>query len=156
MSDRLKSMKRIVAVQAQRKRLAEWKLLEIEGRKASVVTAQKELGAFMEHADLVGPLAIAALKQTRRLAEREAAIEQEKLRQTAAVQAAERRHRLAERITEGVAAEDRMLAERRSLEQLIESAVAREQTMDPGIRPGQLAESLARDGGGETDDRLPA
>lgn len=130
MSDRLKSMKRIVAMQAQRKRLAEWKLAQIETRKAAVQAAQTELGAFMETAGLTGPLAIVALKQTRRLAEREAETDAERARQRAMLQAAERRHRLAERIAEAAAAEDRMVRERRGLEALIMDAVARSQTAE--------------------------
>ena len=124
-------MQRIVAMQAQRKRLAEWKLAEIETRKAAVKAAQTELGSYMEAAELTGPLAVLALKQTRRLAEREAETEAERNRQQAAVQAAERRHRLAERIAEAAAAEDRMIRERRGLETLIMEAVARASTADP-------------------------
>lgn len=131
MSDRLKSMQRIVAMQAQRKRLAEWKLAEIETRKAAVQMAQTELGTFMEAADLTGPLAIVALKQSRRLAARDVETAAERDRQRATLQAAERRHRLAERIAEAAAAEDRMLRERRGLEALIMDAVARAQMAGP-------------------------
>lgn len=129
--DRLKSMQRIVAVQAQRKRLAEWKVAEIEGRKHACATARIELGTYMEEANLAGPLAGLALKQARRLAERAAQTETELQLQRAAVQAAERRHRLAERITETVEVEHRALQERRSLERLIESAMARAQQHGP-------------------------
>ncbi|MDX7950358.1 hypothetical protein P7D22_04095 [Lichenihabitans sp. Uapishka_5] len=133
MSDRLKSMQRIVAMQAQRKRLAEWKLIEIENRKAALVTARTALGDFVETESLVGPLAVLALRQTRRLAEREADTGIERDRQRGEVQAAERRHRLAERITETVAAEDRVVEDRRSLEVLIEGAVARQQAEEGGV-----------------------
>lgn len=130
MSERLRSMQRIVAVQAQRKRLAEWRLAAIETRKAAVVAARADLAAFVEDANLAGPLATLALGQHRRLAEREAQTEAERVRQLTAVQAAERRHRLAERITEAAAAEDRVAEERRSLERLIESTVGRAQQTD--------------------------
>lgn len=131
MSERLKSMQRIVAMQAQRKRLAEWALAAAETRKASIGVARTELGTFVQDENLTGPLASLAMIQTRRLAEREAEAGAEVGRQRQAVQAAERRHRLAERLTEAVAADHRVEAERRGLEQLIESAVARDQQGAP-------------------------
>ena len=127
MSERLRSLHRILAVQAQRKRLAEWALAAAETRKAAVGLERTELRGFVEAENLTGPLAGLALEQTRRLAERDAEAGRDVGRQRDALQAAERRHRLAERLTEAVAAENRIVAERRSLEQLIEDAVARDQ-----------------------------
>ena len=127
MSERLRSLRRILAVQAQRKRLAEWALAAAETHKAAVGMERTELRGFVEAENLTGPLAGLALDQTRRLAERDAEAGRDVGRQRDAVQAAERRHRLAERLAEAVAAENRIEAERRSLEQLIEDAVARDQ-----------------------------
>ena len=127
MSERLRSLRRILAVQSQRKRLAEWALAAAETRKAAVGIERTELRGFVEAENLTGALAGLALDQTRRLAERDAEAGRDVGRQRDALQAAERRHRLAERLTEAVAAENRIVAERRSLEQLIEDAVARDQ-----------------------------
>ncbi|MCW6507345.1 hypothetical protein [Lichenifustis flavocetrariae] len=125
MSDRLKAMRRIMAVQAQAKRLAEWELAATERRKAAIEAARRDLDSFVEGANLAGPLGTIAIKQARRLAQREAASEQDRSRQIDAVQAAERRHRLSERVTETLATEERAAEERRLLEQLVEGLMAR-------------------------------
>jgi hypothetical protein len=125
MSERSKSLKRIVALQAQRKQLAAWRLQAGERRRAEVEAAQTALDGFVAQAELAGPLASVALKQARCLAERHAAVTQEQARLTLQMQAAERRHRLAERIADAVATEERAAAERHSLEQLLEATLAR-------------------------------
>jgi hypothetical protein len=123
--DRLKAMRRIVAVQAQVKRIAEWKLASIEERKVRLETATRELAGFLDGENAVGRFATLALKQARRLAEREAAAERDRIRQAAATLKAQSRHKLAEEMTETFAREDRAVRERQALEQLIESFVSK-------------------------------
>lgn len=125
MSERLRSLERIVALQAQRKRMAAWKLAAVERHRAEIEAARHNLDGFVADANLAGPLATVALKHTRRLAEREAAAKQEQARLTLHLQAAERRHKLAERIAGNVAAEERVVAERHTLEQLLDAYMSR-------------------------------
>ncbi len=125
MSDRLKSMERVVAVQAQVKRMAEWKLAAIEQRKAALVTAQRELASFLDDGAFMGPFATVALKQSDRIAQREAVAEHDRQRQAALTQKAQASHKLAEQMTDAVAKDERAAEERRALESLIEAHLAR-------------------------------
>ena len=73
MTDRLKSMKRILKVQDGIKRMADWRLAEAERERAEAAEAGREIAAFIDREMLTGPLAIAAVAQSGRLGEREAA-----------------------------------------------------------------------------------
>jgi hypothetical protein len=124
MSDRLRSLQRIAALQAQRRRLAEWNLTALDRQRADIERAQRDLDDFMADTVLAAPLARVALAQGRRLAERDAAAAQERVRLAGLLQAAERRHKLAERIVDAVAADERAATERQTLEQLIDVMMA--------------------------------
>ena len=122
MADRLKSLERIQAVQAQMVRLTEWRLAAAERACRTLADDQVRLRAYVACEGLVGesalgaPLAKAALKSIhgvdRKLveAERDREIEQQKLG------ALKRRERVAAAMTEQAQAsarradEDRFLA----------------------------------------------
>ena len=80
MRDRLEAMRRVLAVQQQVKRLAEWRLAAIGQQTAELTDARTALDRFVEGADLPGGLAGLALRQRSRLAERQAASERERPR----------------------------------------------------------------------------
>lgn len=125
MSERLKSMRRVLAVQAQAKRIAEWKLATIEQRKALLDQARLALGDFMDGGELTGALAGVALKQAKRITERQAIVELDRQRQLDRTQNAQRSHKLAERVTEAVAKDERAAEARRALEALIDAFMIR-------------------------------
>ena len=68
MTERLKALKRVLKVQDQLKKTADWRLAEAERAATAVETARDDLAGFLSRADLVGPLAGLAVAQARRLA----------------------------------------------------------------------------------------
>lgn len=130
MSERLKSMQRVLAVQAQAKRIAEWKLATIDQRKTVLDQARLALGDFMDGGELTGALAGVALTQAKRIAERQAIVDLDRQRQFDRTQKAQRSHKLAERMTETVAKDERAAEDRRALEALIDAFMTR--PSDPG------------------------
>jgi hypothetical protein len=130
MSERLKSMRRIAALQAQQKRLAEWKLATLVQRKAALAEAQRDLAGFVDGGELVGRLASEALLQAQRLARREVQAEEQRQAQVGTVRETERRLKLTERTVEQLARDERAEEERRLLERLIEELAGRSPTGD--------------------------
>ncbi len=123
MTDRLKSMKRILKVQDGIKRMADWRLAEAERERAEAAEAGRALAAFIDREMLTGPLATAAVAQSGRLGEREAAAvlqaEAEALRDATA------RQKLAGRAVADLGRAERQRAERKDLERLVEAFAAR-------------------------------
>jgi hypothetical protein len=130
MTDRLKSMKRILKVQDQLKRSADWRLAEAERASAEIGEAKAELWRFMDETMLTGPFAAAAVAQARRLETRgtEAArvVETERI----AMQEATARQKLVAKALDTLTREDAAARERKALERLIEGFAAR--SVGPG------------------------
>ncbi len=120
MTDRLKSVKRILAVQVQVKRMAEIELAATERRKGALDTARKDLVAFVETLHGAAGMGLVATRQGSRLAKRETDAEAARLKQAAALATIQARLKLAERVNEAVGREERAAGERRELERLIE------------------------------------
>lgn len=133
MNDRLRAMKRILAVQEQAKRLAEWQLFAIENRKRDIAAAQQDLDRFTESSALTGPLASVAVRSGRRLATRSVAAEAEHVAQTEVAREARSQVKLAGRMVEDLARDDRRVQERRDLERLIEAVAARPRDPDASL-----------------------
>ncbi len=126
MSERGRSIARIVALQSKVKTLAAARLALAEAAKAEIAANREALDAFVDGAALTGALAVQAIGQARRLARREAEAENRRLPLAAARQQAETRLKLAERVAETIGREEEAAAERQALEHLIEAAVGRE------------------------------
>lgn len=118
-------MKRVLAVQGQLKRHADWRLLAAERTAADIEAAQADLATFMARDDLVGPLAAVAVAQARRLATRGAAAAQAVDVEAAAMREATARHKLVAKGVEALAREEAAARERKDLERLIEGFAGR-------------------------------
>ncbi len=125
MSERLKAMKRVLKVQDQLKRSADWRVAEAERAAAEVETAKTELSDFIARSELVGPLAGIAVAQARRLAVRGDAAARAVEDETAAMRDVTARQKLVARAIDGLAREEASARERKALERLIEAFVAR-------------------------------
>ena len=125
MSARLRSMRRILGVQAQIKRLAEWDLAAAEQRQRDIEAQRQALDALIDGGDLSGALATAALRHRRKVQGREQEAEQERAAKALATRDAQARCRLAERLVADLDGQDRAARERQDLEWLIESAAGR-------------------------------
>ena len=123
-ADRLRSMRRMQAVQGKMKRLAEAKLGAIETRRTAVETARRELDAFLAEAT-GSELAAMAFRQQVRLSAREGAIERERAAQADLLLEAHGRLRLAERKAEELGRDLRARDERQDLERLIDGLANR-------------------------------
>ena len=125
MSERLRSLRRIVAVREQLARLAEWRLAASEISLRTTEAAQGALDGFLESPDLGPALGGLAQAQTRRLATRVVAEAAARDRLQAQRRDAEQRLRSSLNLTETFARLERDKAERQDLEQLIEAATQR-------------------------------
>ena len=123
--DRLKALRRIRAVQAQVKRLAEARLTAAERHKTDLGAAFGALGTFMDEACPTGALALLTEGSRRRVARREAEAEAERARHAAVLIAAQTRLTLTERRLDELDVEARRAAERRDLERLLDAFLAR-------------------------------
>lgn len=130
MTDRLKALKRIRAVQGQIKRLADMRLATAERRKAEVAAAFADLETFMDDGAPVGDLARLAMWQKRRLALRGAEAEVERVSQAGKVVEAQTRLKLTERRVEELDLAARRQAERRDLQHLLDAFLARDGAPD--------------------------
>lgn len=118
-------MKRVLAVQDQLKRSADWRLLAAERTAADIEAAQADLAAFMAQDDLVGPLAAVAAAQARRLAMRGTAAARAVEVEAAAMREATARQKLVAKGVETLAREEAAARERKDLERLIEGFAGR-------------------------------
>ena len=125
MTDRLRGLRRILKVQDQIKREADWRLAEAERAAAEVEAARAELAAFLERDATVGPLAVAAAAQMRRLDGRGIAAARTVEDEARAMREATARQKLMAKGVENLAREDRAARERQDLERLIEDFAAR-------------------------------
>ncbi len=125
MTDRLKAMQRVLKVQDQLKRSADWRLAEAERAAAEVEASKAELARFLDGALLTGPLAGIATAQARRLDMRAIAAAQAVTAEAEAMRDATARQKLVAKGVDALAREEAAARERKDLERLIEGVVAR-------------------------------
>ena len=125
MTDRLKAMKRILKVQDQLKKSADWRLAEAERASAEIADAQTELWRFMDGTVLTGAFASAAAAQSRRLDVRGSEAARVVDTERAAMQDATARQKLVAKTLDTLSREDAAARERKGLERLIEGFAAR-------------------------------
>lgn len=125
MTDRQRSLARIVALQGKMQTIAAAKFATADAQQREIAASREALQAFVAGADLTGALAVQAITATRGLVAREAEAEARRKTLAETRQAVETRLKLAERLAETIDRETAAAAERRALERLIEEAVAR-------------------------------
>ncbi len=118
-------MKRVLKVQDQLKRSADWRLAEAERAAAEVEASKAELARFLDGALLTGPLAGIATAQARRLDMRAIAAAQAVTAEAEAMRDATARQKLVAKGVDALAREEAAARERKDLERLIEGVVAR-------------------------------
>ena len=132
MRDRSKSLERVLAVQRQVVRLAEWRLGTLKQQCADIKEDQARLHAFVSSEEALSPLMSAAAFQRGQsllgaIVKREA----EAATQTTYRDTMRRRERLAEKLVEKVRAEIECAAEKRHLEETIEASAWRDDASFP-------------------------
>lgn len=125
MTDRQRSLARVVALQGKMQTIAAARLAAADAQKREIAASREALQAFVAGAELTGALAVHAITATRALVAREADAEARRASLAEARQAVETKLKLAERLAGTVDREEAAAAERRALERLIEDAVSR-------------------------------
>ena len=139
MNDRLVGMKRILKVQDQVKRIADWRVADAERHKQEIEEAQRALVAYLDDAVLEGALAAVAVAQTRRLVRRGTAAAENLAAEIDMAREAQGRQKLVARLVDALGHEDRMARERKDLDALIEAFTLRAARPDPDAEPDQPA-----------------
>ncbi len=125
MDGRLKSLRRIDAVQAQMVRLAEWRLAAAEHACRETAGDQARLREYVAGDGALGmPLARAALKSITLLDRRLARAEQERVSQKTALDQLRRRERTVATMADAAAAVARKASEDRDLATTMEAWLA--------------------------------
>ena len=125
MTDRLKALRRVLKVQDQLKRSADWRLAEAQRVVAEVAASKVELARFRDGELLTGPLGVAAAVQARRLDARGIDAEAVEAAETQAMREATARQKLVAKGVETLARDEAAARDRKDLERLIESFTAR-------------------------------
>ena len=125
MSERLRALDRIAAVQRQVKRIADWRLAEAEREAAEAAEAQAAIDAWIADDTPRGLLAEAAVKQARRTALRGERAASAVTAAAAVAREAGARDKLVERRRGAITREERSAEERKALERLVEAFAAR-------------------------------
>ena len=133
MSERLKAMKRVLKVQDQLKRSADWRLAEAERTAAEVEAAKSEFIAFLARTDLSGPLAGLAVRRTQRLAVEEHAAARVVASETEAMREVTARQKLIAKSVDALARDEAAVRERKDLERLIEGFAGRADRPDGDV-----------------------
>jgi hypothetical protein len=124
MKRRLQSIRRMLAVQDQLRRLAEWKLADIDRQLAEVAAAQADLDSFVDRAHPISGMLLGVVTtQRRRLGARAVQLKEARVSQAERLLEASRSLKLAEGIEGRVDDEERRRREKAELIELIESAV---------------------------------
>lgn len=131
MTARLAALRRVLAVQDQVKRIADWRLAEAERSAAEVGDAQAALAGFLDAAAVVGPLALLAQAQARRLDAREAAVAGRVAAEADAMRDAAARQKLLAKAVDVLARDEAALRERKDLERLADTCAGRAGAADP-------------------------
>ena len=119
-------MRRVLAVQDQLKRLAEWRLADAEALRRDLEAEALALDGFIDRSELSDPLATTAMNHRRRVAGREAAAKETIEQETKATTEARSLHRLAERMIGGLKTDIARERERQDLERLLEDLAGRD------------------------------
>lgn len=122
MADRAKSMGRVLAVQKQMVRLAEWRLGVLKQQAVEIREDQRRLHAFVSDEEALSPLlSAAAFDRGRALLkasiERDAQVEE----QSRLTDTMRRRERLAEKLVDKLEAAAGQEAEKRQLQEVLEA-----------------------------------
>jgi hypothetical protein len=126
MADRLKSLRRIGAVQAQMVRLAEWRLIEAERSCRDLKDAKTNLQSYViEEGSLGVALAKAALRSLQAVETRLRIAEDNRTQNRAVLEAVKRRGKALENLTEEVARRAERTREDQALAETIEVWLAR-------------------------------
>ncbi|WP_245496651.1 hypothetical protein [Lichenibacterium ramalinae] len=125
MTERLKALKRILKVQDQLKKTADWRLAEAERAAGDVEAAKLDLADFLVRADLVGPLAGLAVAQARRLDAQGQAAARTVASEAEAMRAVTARQKLVAKSLEALSREEAAAKERKDLERMIEGLAGR-------------------------------
>ena len=137
MNDRLNGMKRILKVQDQVKRIADWRVVEAERHKREIEEAQRLLAAYLDESALEGALAAAAVAQTRRLVRRGTEAAESLASETDKAREAQGRQKLVARCVDALTQDDRTARGRKDLDTLIEAFTNRAARPDPDAEPDQ-------------------
>ena len=135
MNDRLVGMKRILKVQDQVKRMADWRVAEAERHKRDIEDAQQALATYLADTVPEGALAAAAVAQTRRLVHRGTAATENLADETRKAREAQGRQKLVERFVDALTKDERTARERKDLAALIEAFTNRAARPDPDAEP---------------------
>jgi hypothetical protein len=123
MRDRVKSAKRILAVQTQLVKLAEWKLNNIKRETVELQADQGRLQAFISDSESLSPLlSAAAFKRGKSLQTALVKSQASAVKQTGHTDAMKRKEKLAEGLVDQVRAAADRAAEKRQLEETIDAA----------------------------------
>jgi hypothetical protein len=132
MRDRSKSLERVLAVQRQVVRLAEWRLGTLKQQCADIKADQARLHAFVSNEEaLSAVMSVAAYKRGQSLLNSIVTREAETATQETHTDAMRRRERLAEKLVEKMRSENEQSAEKRRLEETIEAAAWRDDASFP-------------------------
>jgi hypothetical protein len=132
MRDRSKSLERVLAVQRQVVRLAEWRLGTLKQQCTEIKADQARLHAFVSSEEALSPLmSAAAFKRGEALLGAIVKREAETKMQTTHTDTMRRRERLAEKLVDKVRAELEHAAEKRHLEETIEASAWRDDASFP-------------------------
>lgn len=139
MNDRLVGMKRILKVQDQVRRIADWRVAEAERHKREIDDAQQVLAAYLADTALEGALAAAAVAQTRRLVRRGTAAADSLAEESRTAREAQGRQKLVARFVDALTHDERTARERKDLAALIEAFTNRAARPDADAEPDHPA-----------------
>lgn len=126
MSERLRRARRVLAVQAQLDRLAEWSLFDIQAQAAMLENTQRRLVCFMSKESAVaGLFSTLMMRKLEAAAEKLATIAKEQEVQKARQLDERRRLRHAERIVTKLESEERCKAAACQLAEAVEAVLQR-------------------------------
>lgn len=125
MNERLRKAKRMLAVQSDIDRLADWRLVDIARNDAVLSDQRRVLIGFLDaESAFTAPFAAAMMRRLQRLEESRAKLNDEMQAQSRLRLEERRRLRRAQQIVGAVADEARRLEDRRNLFDAIEAAAA--------------------------------
>ena len=131
MRDHVKSLKRVLAVQQQIVKLAEWRLNASQRQSVELKADQVRLDDFIAGENLTPLLSVAAFKRGKTLQIAVARVDAAVATQTLHSDAMRRREKLAEKLVDKAVREAEQVAEKRHLEETIEAWSWREDASFP-------------------------
>ena len=132
MADRAKSMKRVLDLQRQVVRLAEWRLGVLKQQRIQIEEDQARLHAFVSADEALGPLlSAAAYGHGQALIKAATERSGEEAAQSRLTDSMRRRERLAEKLVDKLQAEADRATEKRSLQEVIQAWSSRDDASFP-------------------------